>query len=61
MLKIDAFDCDRTYVGKPIEYDATKSIDEVVETAKEGLQSLIKAHQRLPASVLRALSDRCSK
>lgn len=51
----------RACVGKPIEYDGRKSVDEVVKSAREGLQNLIKENQRLPESVFRALLDRFSK
>ncbi|KAJ8033693.1 Transmembrane protein 68 [Holothuria leucospilota] len=50
----------RTFIGKPIPYQDGLSAEEFAMQAKEGIENLIKEHQRLPGNVLQALLDRFS-
>lgn len=52
-----------TYIGEPIEYDPSRSAEELKELTKQRIEELIKKHQRLPGSIFHALLDRfrCKK
>lgn len=47
-----------TYVGKPIPYDGTLSPEELQVKVAEGLNELIKQHQRIPGNISLALLER---
>ncbi|KAF4524893.1 hypothetical protein B566_EDAN015549 [Ephemera danica] len=48
----------RTYVGKPIHFDASISPEELRNVVALAIEDLIKKHQRVPGSILRALIQR---
>lgn len=48
----------KTIVGEPIPYDENASPEEVSERTAQAIRELIERHQKLPGSILRALSDR---
>ena len=47
-----------TYIGKPIEYDESRTAEELKALTKARIEDLIKEHQRLPGSIFHALLDR---
>ncbi|XP_065332817.1 DGAT1/2-independent enzyme synthesizing storage lipids [Cloeon dipterum] len=48
----------KTVVGKPIEYDQTLSPEELRNKVASAIEDLIKKHQQVPGSILRALIQR---
>ena len=48
----------KTYIGEPILYDESRTVEELTKLTKDSLDALIKKHQRLPGNVKSALLDR---
>lgn len=48
----------RTIIGSPIPYDKEHTPFALKEKCKEAIETMIKEHQRVPGSILRALVDR---
>ncbi|KAL8177547.1 UNVERIFIED_CONTAM: Transmembrane protein 68 [Gekko kuhli] len=48
----------RTFLGEPVPYQPKVTAEELAEQAKNGVQSLINRHQKLPGNVFRALTER---
>lgn len=48
----------RCIIGKPIEFDENRSIDDLVDLTKERLSELIKSHQRRPDCIISAQLER---
>ncbi|XP_071483795.1 DGAT1/2-independent enzyme synthesizing storage lipids-like [Diadema antillarum] len=48
----------RTYIGAPIKVTSDMSVDDIVQKAREGVESLIRTHQQIPGSIRRAFLER---
>ncbi|XP_015909938.1 DGAT1/2-independent enzyme synthesizing storage lipids [Parasteatoda tepidariorum] len=48
----------KTIVGKPIEYDASITPQEMAERVADRMKSMIKQHQKLPGSITRSVLER---
>lgn len=52
----------RTFIGKPIEYDENRSVEELVELTKKAIEELIEKHQKKrPGNIFYALVERFKK
>ncbi|CAI5779514.1 68-like [Podarcis lilfordi] len=51
----------RTYIGEPIPYDPNITATELAEKTKTAFENLRDRHQKMPGSILRALSERFDK
>lgn len=47
-----------TYVGNPIPYDGDLTPEQVQKKVMDGVENLIKEHQKIPGSITRALFER---
>ncbi|XP_023222683.1 transmembrane protein 68-like isoform X2 [Centruroides sculpturatus] len=47
-----------TIIGKPIPFDPNLTPEELARKTAEAIQNLIKTHQKIPGSILRALFER---
>ena len=48
----------RTIIGKPIEFDATLTAEQLAQKTAVAIQDLIRDNQRIPGSIYKALIDR---
>ncbi|PIK50385.1 Transmembrane protein 68 [Apostichopus japonicus] len=48
----------RTYIGKPIPYQEGISAKQLTSQTKEGIELLIKKHQKIPGNILNAFLER---
>lgn len=48
----------KTYIGKPIPYDSSLTPEELKDNVAKALEDLIKQHQKVPGSIMRALIER---
>lgn len=48
----------KTYIGKPIPYDGSLTPEELKDKVALALEDMIKEHQKVPGSILRALIER---
>nr|XP_060631306.1 monoacylglycerol/Diacylglycerol O-acyltransferase-like [Anolis sagrei ordinatus] len=51
----------RTYLGEPIPYDPNITAEELAQKTKIAIENLRDKHQKIPGSILRALSERFEK
>ncbi|XP_003224348.1 monoacylglycerol/Diacylglycerol O-acyltransferase [Anolis carolinensis] len=51
----------RTYLGEPIPYDPNITAEELVQKTKTAIENIRDKHQKIPGSILRALSERFEK
>jgi len=51
----------KTFIGKPIPYDANNTPEMLSQQAAHAIETLIREHQRIPGSIVRALIARFYK
>ena len=57
-VQIESNNLKRCIIGKPIEHDDDRTIEELAELTKQKLEELIKSRQKLPGSIIDALLER---
>ncbi|XP_063982320.1 DGAT1/2-independent enzyme synthesizing storage lipids [Diachasmimorpha longicaudata] len=48
----------KTFIGKPMPYDSSLTPEQLRDNVAKALEDLIKEHQRVPGSIMRALIER---
>ncbi|ESN93626.1 hypothetical protein HELRODRAFT_157832 [Helobdella robusta] len=48
----------KTYLGEPITFDESRTIDEISDEVKSAIENLIRTHQRIPGRIISSIIER---